>query len=125
METQSSGITMQDSDPVQRNKTHFERGVSFLEYEVSDEYKSLRDRLIAATGMVFGVNARSFQLRVALALHGGYDALCVAATGAGKTLSYIMPFLLNPTGIIVVISPLKSIMADHVGSGIVYITSVG
>ncbi|RPB26149.1 hypothetical protein L211DRAFT_781668 [Terfezia boudieri ATCC MYA-4762] len=94
--------------------THASSGISLKDYEESDEYNILRQQLTVATTRIFGKEPREFQLRVALALHGGYDVLCVAATNAGKTLSFIMPILLNPKAVIMVISPLKSIMDDHV-----------
>lgn len=98
---------------VDRRTSHCKRGISLRDYKESEDYRALKERFIIATQVVFGVIPREFQIKVALALHEGYDCQCVAATGAGKTLAYILPVLLNTNGVLIVISPLKSIMSDH------------
>ena len=94
------------------------RRIFLTEYEASEEYSRLKLRLKVATERVFEKEPREFQLRVALAIYSGYDVMCIAATNSGNTLSFIMPIVLDPKAVIIVISPLKSIMDDHVSDGL-------
>jgi superfamily II DNA helicase RecQ len=57
---------------------------------------------------------REFQLEAALALLTGQDSLIHAATGSGKTLCMVLPALLDPTGVSLVISPLKRLQVLQV-----------
>ena len=56
-----------------------------------------------------------WQLDTAEALLLGLDAVVIAGTGAGKTLPFMMPLLLDKEKKILVISPLKALQRDQVG----------
>ena len=53
-----------------------------------------------------------FQLKVVTRVLAGRSTLAIAATGGGKSECYILPAMLLP-GVTVVISPLRSLMADQ------------
>ena len=63
-----------------------------------------------------GGEPRLWQLDVAEAIILGLDSLVqvIAGTGAGKTVSFMMPLMLDPTKKALVISPLKILQADQV-----------
>ena len=76
-----------------------------------------RASLTAAVKSAFNGNEpRKFQLDIAEALMLGLDVTAIAGTGSGKTLPWVMPLLLgeNKAKMILVISPLKALQADHV-----------
>ena len=76
-----------------------------------------RALLTAAVKLAFNGNEpRKFQLDIAEALILGLDVTAIAGTGSGKTLPWAMPLLLdeNKDKMILVISPLKALQADHV-----------
>lgn len=50
-----------------------------------------------------------YQVEVALALTAGRDVICIAGTGAGKSMAFILPLTLVPKTIIWNISPLNFI----------------
>ena len=84
-----------------------------------------RALLTAAVKSVFdGNKPRKFQLDVAEALILGLDVTAIAGTGSGKTLPWMMPLLLeeNRAKIVLVISPLKALQADHVGFSLCVMT---
>lgn len=54
-----------------------------------------------------------WQLRVAFALlKGNKDVICVARTGAGKSLTFYIPLLVRMEGIIIVVVPLNALASD-------------
>lgn len=74
--------------------------------------QNLEERLKA----YFGYNDfRPNQKGIVTACLGGRDVVAVLPTGAGKSICYQLPALLNP-GLTVVISPLISLMQDQVVS---------
>jgi len=63
---------------------------------------------------VFGLDAfRPGQSDVVAAMLGGRDVLCVAPTGAGKSISYWVPAVVDD-GLTLVVSPLIALMKDQV-----------
>jgi superfamily II DNA helicase RecQ len=54
-----------------------------------------------------------WQLDVAEAILLGLDSVVIAGTGAGKTMPFMMPLLLDKNRVIIV-SPLKVLQADQV-----------
>ena len=81
--------------------------------------------LTAAVKSVFNRNEpHKFQLDVVEALILSLDVTAIAGTGSGKTLPWMMPLLLeeNRAKIILVISPLKALQADHVGFSLCMMT---
>ncbi|RPB18404.1 P-loop containing nucleoside triphosphate hydrolase protein, partial [Terfezia boudieri ATCC MYA-4762] len=59
-------------------------------------------------------------LHIAMALLNGRDAFCVAATNAGKSLSYYAPVLLNAGRIAIVICPLNVLIEKQVADLVAY-----
>ncbi len=58
----------------------------------------------------------NWQLDVSEAILLGLDTMLIAGTGAGKTLPFVMPLLLDKTGRskIIIISPLNELQRDQV-----------
>ncbi|KAJ6628448.1 P-loop containing nucleoside triphosphate hydrolase protein [Mycena sp. CBHHK59/15] len=54
-----------------------------------------------------------WQIDVSEALVLGLDAVVIAGTGAGKTIPFMMPLLLDPTKFVLVISPLKILQENQ------------
>ncbi|KAJ6526206.1 P-loop containing nucleoside triphosphate hydrolase protein [Mycena sp. CBHHK59/15] len=54
-----------------------------------------------------------WQIDVSEALVLGLDAVVIAGTGAGKTIPFMMPLLLDPTKFVLIISPLKILQEDQ------------
>jgi superfamily II DNA helicase RecQ len=63
-----------------------------------------------------GVKPFEFQLEIAAAILRGEDVIADIGTGGGKTLSFILPILLNEQDITIVVSPLSALMIDQVSS---------
>ncbi len=69
--------------------------------------------LNALARRLFGFSAlHDFQHRIIRRVLNGQDTLGIAATGAGKTETFLLPALLFP-GLTIVVSPLKSLMQDQ------------
>lgn len=72
------------------------------------------EALRALTLKRFGKNACNFQLEFAQALlEGKKHVLLQAGCGMGKTLGFWIPLLANPTGLLVVVSPLTLLGDQH------------
>ncbi|KAG8739149.1 hypothetical protein FRC10_006096 [Ceratobasidium sp. 414] len=67
------------------------------------------DHLIVETYRVTKFVPGVFQLDFALAIDSGLDVLCVASTGSGKSLAFVMNHFLRPDFITWIISPLNVI----------------
>ncbi|KAF9236864.1 hypothetical protein BU15DRAFT_88933 [Melanogaster broomeanus] len=65
-----------------------------------------------------GKKPYDWQLNVAEALLTGLDCVVVAGTGAGKTMPFIMPLLVQPKKHIIVISPLDALETDQMVSSL-------
>ncbi|KDN41764.1 hypothetical protein RSAG8_07295, partial [Rhizoctonia solani AG-8 WAC10335] len=50
-----------------------------------------------------------YQVEVALALKSGRDVVCIAGTGAGKSMAFILPLFLGSKTIVWIVSPLNFI----------------
>ena len=71
---------------------------------------------LAALRQVFGVSGfRPGQKAAVRALLSGRDVLCILPTGAGKSLCWQLPAVMQP-GLTVVVSPLIALMDDQVRS---------
>ncbi|KIJ18403.1 hypothetical protein PAXINDRAFT_70931, partial [Paxillus involutus ATCC 200175] len=58
----------------------------------------------------FGKRACLWQLQIAEAfLKGDHDIVCIAGTSMGKTLSFWLPLLFQPSGIQIVVTPLNQL----------------
>ena len=64
----------------------------------------------------FGTDPYSWQLDVTEVILLGLDSVVMAGTGAGKTMLFMMPLLLNKKKRIIIISPLKVLQKDQVSS---------
>ncbi|KAJ3766134.1 hypothetical protein FB446DRAFT_654236, partial [Lentinula raphanica] len=53
------------------------------------------------------------QLDTAEALLLGLDCSVIAGTGAGKTMPFVMPLLIEPTKHVIIISPLNALEEDQ------------
>ncbi|KAJ7807439.1 hypothetical protein B0H14DRAFT_2381275, partial [Mycena olivaceomarginata] len=56
-----------------------------------------------------------FQLEAAAAILRGEDLIIDVGTGAGKTLCFTLPLLLNTEDISMIVSPLSALMIDQAG----------
>jgi len=65
-----------------------------------------------------GLEPYSWQLDVAEALLLGLDCIVIAGTGAGKTMPFVMPLLVDRTKkkLVIVISPLNDLEEDQVSA---------
>ncbi|KAF8989446.1 P-loop containing nucleoside triphosphate hydrolase protein [Cyathus striatus] len=61
----------------------------------------------------FGKAPYDWQMDVAEALVLKVDTLCIAGTGAGKTIPFMMPLLLDPSSRALIISPLKILQEEQ------------
>ena len=72
----------------------------------------------AAIQQIFGYEPRSWQLQLAEKVLEGHDAIGLAGTGAGKSLVFailaVAAELAEFQGLVLVISPLKSLQNDQV-----------
>jgi bloom syndrome protein len=64
----------------------------------------------------FGTDPYEWQLDVTEAILLGLDSVVIAGTGAGKTMPFMMPLLLDRKKKVLIISPLKVLQADQVCS---------
>jgi len=62
----------------------------------------------------FGTDPYDWQLDVTEAILLGLDSVVIAGTGAGKTMPFMMPLLLDKRKKAIIISPLKVLQEDQV-----------
>jgi bloom syndrome protein len=62
----------------------------------------------------FGKDPYDWQLDVTEAILLGLDSIVIAGTGAGKTMPFMMPLLLDKSKKVIIVSPLKILQADQV-----------
>ena len=62
----------------------------------------------------FGTDPFEWQLDVTEAILLGLDSVVIAGTGAGKTMPFMMPLLLDKAKKVIIVSPLKVLQADQV-----------
>lgn len=62
----------------------------------------------------FGRPAYEWQMDVTEAMLLGLDSIVIARTGAGKTMPFMMPLLLDSKKKVIIISPLKVLQEDQV-----------
>jgi len=73
-----------------------------------------RSQLTAAFRERFGMTPHIWQLDVTESILVGLDSIVIAGTGAGKTMPFMMPLLLDEEKRIIIISPLKVLQEDQV-----------
>ncbi|KAF6752010.1 P-loop containing nucleoside triphosphate hydrolase protein [Ephemerocybe angulata] len=61
----------------------------------------------------FGKEPYKWQVDVSEAIVLGLDCICIAGTGAGKTMPFMMPLLMDAAGRVLVISPLKILQEEQ------------
>ena len=61
----------------------------------------------------FGTDPFEWQVDVTEAIILGLDSVVIAGTGAGKTMPFMMPLLLDKTKKVIIVSPLKVLQADQ------------
>ena len=62
----------------------------------------------------FGKDPYDWQLDVTEAILLGLDSVVIAGTGAGKTMPFMMPLMLNKSKKVIIVSPLKILQVDQV-----------
>jgi ATP-dependent helicase YprA (DUF1998 family) len=77
-----------------------------------------RDELTRLFRERFGTDPFEWQLDVTEAILLGLDSVVIAGTGAGKTMPFMMPLLLDKTKKVTIVSPLKVLQADQVSTNI-------
>ncbi|KDQ20156.1 hypothetical protein BOTBODRAFT_101867 [Botryobasidium botryosum FD-172 SS1] len=63
--------------------------------------------------MVTRLCPRDGQVRFAHAIYSGQDVVLLAGTGWGKTLAFVMACFLDPTIIVIIVSPLNALEEDQ------------
>ncbi|KAJ6601732.1 P-loop containing nucleoside triphosphate hydrolase protein [Mycena vulgaris] len=78
-------------------------------------YDSAKTRADMAAGFLprFGRLPYPWQLDVGEAFILKLDGVVIAGTGAGKTIPFMLPLLINPTKYVLIISPLKVLQHDQ------------
>jgi ATP-dependent helicase YprA (DUF1998 family) len=73
-----------------------------------------------------GLELYNWQLDICEALLLGLDCIAIAGTGAGKTMSFIMPLLVDPTKkkVVIVILPLNALEHDQVRCKVTLLTLI-
>lgn len=69
----------------------------------------------------FGQQPHDWQVDVTEAMLLGLDCTVIAGTGAGKTMPFMMPLLLDHSRMIIIISPLKTLQSDQVSNIYIYL----
>lgn len=64
----------------------------------------------------FGKDPYDWQLDVTEAILLGLDSVVIAGTGAGKTMPFMMPLLLDKKKKAIIVSPLKVLQEDQVSN---------
>jgi ATP-dependent helicase YprA (DUF1998 family) len=73
----------------------------------------------------FGKDLYEWQLDVTEAILLGLNSVVIAGTGAGKTMPFMMPLLLDAHKKVIIISPLKVLQVDQVRALFVFLSGVG
>ncbi|KAF8876505.1 P-loop containing nucleoside triphosphate hydrolase protein [Gymnopilus junonius] len=84
-------------------------------HAIKAKYDSIetRARLCSIFRTRFGADPHEWQLDVTEAILLGLDCIVIAGTGAGKTMPFMMPLLLDDIKKAVIISPLKVLQEDQ------------
>ncbi|KAJ3974830.1 P-loop containing nucleoside triphosphate hydrolase protein [Lentinula raphanica] len=106
---------------VQDHERDYERSkkkleIARLEASRRNGYNSTTTRAILRaefTRITGGLAAYPWQLDTAEALLLGLDWSVIAGTGAGKTMPFVMPLLIEPTKRVIIISPLNALEEDQ------------
>ncbi|KAJ3774899.1 P-loop containing nucleoside triphosphate hydrolase protein [Lentinula raphanica] len=106
---------------VQDHERDYERSkkkleIARLEASRRNGYNSTTTRAILRaefTRITGGLAAYPWQLDTAEALLLGLDCSVIAGTGAGKTMPFVMPLLIEPTKRVIIISPLNALEEDQ------------
>ena len=80
------------------------------------DWQQTRDDITSIFHECFGTDPYSWQLDVTEAILLGLDSVVIAGTGAGKTMPFMMPLLLDKKKQVIIISPLKVLQEDQVGN---------
>lgn len=75
-----------------------------------------RQGLTALFAERFGSAPYDWQLDVTEALLLGLDSVVITGTGSGKTIPFMLPLLQHPKKMVLIISPLKVLQRDQVGT---------
>jgi len=98
-----------------RSYKNLESAIQNASGSETQQYDSLatRTRIRRVFQDRFGSSAHEWQVDVTEAILLGLDSFVIAGTGAGKTMPFMMPLLLDPKSKCIIISPLKVLQEDQ------------
>jgi superfamily II DNA helicase RecQ len=83
-------------------------------------WQQTRNELTSIFREHFGTDPYNWQLDVTEAILLGLDSVVIAGTGAGKTMPFMMPLLLDKKKRVIIISPLKVLQEDQVHNSLYF-----
>ncbi|TEB14991.1 hypothetical protein FA13DRAFT_1651472 [Coprinellus micaceus] len=72
-----------------------------------------RKRLAEKFPSKLGIEAHAWQLDVSEAAFLGVDCICIAGTGSGKTMPFVMPLMVELDKRVLLLSPLKVLQEEQ------------
>lgn len=86
---------------------------SYSQIEALNYTDSIIRRVRSLCETTLGSSPCLWQIRVAFAiLKGEKDVICVARTGAGKSLTFYLPLVVRMEGIIIIVVPLNALASE-------------
>jgi len=111
---------MQDTNKHEASKTRSYRILQAAREKATKEYgydsQAARTQLVKVFRDRMSFDPYPWQVDATEAVTLGLDTIVIAGTGAGKTMPFVMPLLVDQRKQSIVISPLMALQADHVCS---------